>query len=132
MAAESARSARYDRPATVVLAEIIGLDQLAALWGDDVAARAISVVAKVLRSSCRGSDYVVRLGPTRFGILLTETDEVAAINVVERARERCERQLGAAEAAYVAFGWAGASNAVTLLAAADRADGRLRQERESR
>ncbi len=132
MTAESARSSRYGRPATVLLAEIVGLQDLGALWGDDVAGRAISSVARVLRSSCRASDYVVRLGPARFGVLLTETDEVAAVNLVERVRERCERQLGAAEGAFVAFGWAGASSTLTLLAAADLADGRLRQERDSR
>ena len=43
----------------------------------------------------------------RFGILLTETTEIAAINFVERARAACERDLQVAtEVVNVAFGWA--------------------------
>lgn len=130
LAAESARSARYRRPATVVLAELVGLDRLAERWGDDVARQAVVTVARVLRAGGRTSDYVARLDAARFGMILTETDEVAAINYVERARERCERELrAAAEGVRVAFGWASPSGSSTLMAAADQAETRLRAER---
>ncbi len=130
LAAESARCARYGRIATVVLAELVGLDSLADRWGEDVARQAIVTVAGVLRASGRTSDYLARLEAARFGMILAETDEVAAINFVERARERCEQELRAAsEGVRVAFGWASPSGSSTLLAAADQAETRLLAER---
>ena len=130
LAIESARCARYRRPATVVLAELVGLDRLAKRWGDDTALQAVVTVARVLRACGRTSDYVARLEVARFGMILTETDDVAAINFVERARERCERELrAAAEGVRVAFGWASPSGSSTLLAATDQAETRLHAER---
>jgi len=131
LAAESARHLRYRRPVTLVLAEVSGLDALADDWGDDVASQVVIASGRVFRGGCRTSDYVVRLGGTRFGMLLTETDEVAAINFVERVRERCERQLrGAEERLEVAFGWASPTASETLLVAAERAEARLRREQD--
>ena len=55
----------------------------------------------------RTSDYCTRIDATRFGILLTETGEIEAINFVERVRERCSRSLPpGAESVRLAFGWA--------------------------
>lgn len=131
LAAESARHLRYRRPITLVLAEITGLDELADDWGDDVATQVVIASGRVFRTGCRTSDYVARLGSTRFGMLLTETDEVAAINFVERVRERCDRQLrGAQEGLGVAFGWASPTASETLLVAAERAEARLRREQD--
>lgn len=127
IAAESARHIRYRRPMTIVLAEVMGMDGLAAHWGDDVADQAVVTIARVLRKGCRTSDYVVRLDRARFGMLLTETDEVAAINFVERVRERCERQLRGTEDVRVTFGWASPLPTQTLVIAAQRAEERLQR-----
>ena len=54
-----------------------------------------------------GADHVARLDPGRFGVLLPETDEVAAINYVERVRRACELWLeSGAIALRLAIGWA--------------------------
>ncbi len=133
LAVESARCARYARPATVVLAALVGLDRA----GDEgapqaaaVANRAIAAAARVLEADSRSSDYLARLGRDRFGLILTETSEIAAINFVERVRERCERAL--AGGAGIAFGWAGATAAQTLVEAVAVAEGRLQRERAVR
>jgi diguanylate cyclase (GGDEF)-like protein len=105
--AESARVRRYKRPATVVLVEIAGLERLARQWGPDVGERTLVIAARVLSREIRESDHIARIEPVRFGIVLTETTEIEAINFVERARAACERELRVArEVVAVGFGWA--------------------------
>ena len=104
---EQARVARYHRPVTVAFAELVGLDGLAGQWGWDVAERALSACARRLGREIRSSDHIARLEQGRFGILLTETTEIAAINFIERARSSCERELKATgDAVRIGFGWA--------------------------
>ena len=103
---EGARSRRYGRPITVAFAEFIGLDRLSRQWGPDVGERALVLAARTLGKEIRSSDHIARLEEVRFGILLTETSEIAAINFIERARASCERELATAEVVQVAFGWA--------------------------
>jgi diguanylate cyclase (GGDEF)-like protein len=104
---EQARVARYRRPVTVAFVELVGLDGLAGQWGWDVAERALAGCARRLSVEIRSSDHIARLEQARFGILLTETSEIAAINFVERARASCERELDATgDAVRIGFGWA--------------------------
>lgn len=104
---EQARVKRYRRPATVVMVEVSGLGRLGRLWGADVAERTLGTVARSLAREIRTSDHVARIEPARFGILLTETTEIEAINFIERARVACERDLRlAADVCRVGFGWA--------------------------
>jgi diguanylate cyclase (GGDEF)-like protein len=104
---ESARIRRYKRPVTVAIAEVVGLDGLAGQWGWDVAERALASCARRLAREIRTSDHVARIERTRFGVLLPETDEVAAINFVERARQSCEKELAPfGERVKIGFGWA--------------------------
>ena len=108
LVAEVARSARYGRPLTVVLLDIEGLPRTSCIaWGRQVTRHTLRETAQVLRRMARTSDYCTRIGATRFGILLTETGEIEAINFVERVRERCSRSLPpGAESVRLAFGWA--------------------------
>jgi diguanylate cyclase (GGDEF)-like protein len=104
---ESARVRRYKRPATVVLVEIMGLATIAKLWGPKVVENTLSTAARTLAREIRTSDHIARVEPVRFGLLLTETNEIAAINFVERARAACDRDLHVpSEVVRVAFGWA--------------------------
>jgi diguanylate cyclase (GGDEF)-like protein len=107
LVAEVARSARYSRPLTVVLLDIDGLQDFLHAWGRQVTRRTLRESAQVLRRMARTSDYCTRIGPTRFGILLTETGEIEAINFIERVRDGCSRSLPpGAESVRLAFGWA--------------------------
>ncbi|MEO5940521.1 MAG: diguanylate cyclase [Candidatus Limnocylindrales bacterium] len=104
---EVARVARYKRPVTVAFAEIIGLDRIAEHWGWDVAGRALGSCARRLGREIRSSDHIARLEQARFGILLIETAEIAAINFVERARASCQRELASlGDEVSIGFGWA--------------------------
>ena len=104
---EAARIDRYGRPATVVFVELDGLERLTGVLGPGAADRVLPALADVLGRQARGADYVARLGPGRFGILLTETGEVEAVNYVERVRAACELWLeSGAIAMRLAFGWA--------------------------
>jgi diguanylate cyclase (GGDEF)-like protein len=128
---ESARCARYHRTATIVVVDLVGFGELESVWGADVAPREVTAIGSVVRSSARLSDYVARLGPRRFAILLPETDEIAAVNFVERIRQRCtEAARQAAAGARCAFGWADATKERTLLEAADLAVDRLSTDAE--
>jgi diguanylate cyclase (GGDEF)-like protein len=126
---ETARVRRYKRPATIVLVEIAGLTRLGQLWGADVAERTLISAARTLSQSIRTSDHIARIEPIRFGILLTETAEIAAINFVERARVSCERDLRvASEVVGVAFGWASPPESNDLADAVVLAQKRLDAE----
>lgn len=104
---EAARIKRYHRPATVVMIELDGLDRFVERLGHDAGDRVVPAVADTIRRLARDADYVARLGPGRFGVLLPETDDVAAINYVERVRRACELWLeSGAIAMRLAMGWA--------------------------
>lgn len=104
---EQARIRRHRRPSTVVLAEVVGLDALARRWGHEVAERMFVKLARALAGEVRSSDYIARIERTRLAIYLTETNEIAAINFVERARASCEAQLGLArDDVRIGIGWA--------------------------
>ncbi len=116
IAAEDLRIHRYHRPATVVIFELGGLDRLIDRLGADAADRVVPALADTMRRLARDVDLVARLAPGRFGILLPETDEVAAINYVERVRRACELWLeSGAIALTLAVGWAGTDGEPTLI-----------------
>ena len=128
VSSEVARVGRYHRPATVVLVDIAGLDDFARAWGSDVAERLFIQLARTLSVESRSSDHIARIDRTRFAILLTETDEIAAINFVERVRDACEAQIRTLALVKVGIGWAGPSGSTDLRAAIDLAAARLAEE----
>ena len=129
LVAEIARSARYKRNMTIVVIELDGVAELAEQWGEDVARHAIREAAQCLRRSSRTSDYCMRIGVARFGVVLTETDEIAAINFVERVRENGPRTMPrGADRLRFAFGWASPKAAESAGDVVKRADRRLLAE----
>lgn len=127
---EDARLARYRRATTVVLIELDGLRRLTDRFGQEPAARLLPAVADALRREARGADHVARLGWARFGVLLPETDEIQAINYVERVRASCDRWLeSGAVALRLAIGWASPAATAGLDAALRVAEQRLFAER---
>lgn len=130
---EDVRVRRYPRPATVVVFELDGLDRLIERLGPDAADRIVPALADTIRRLARQPDQVARLSPSRFAVLLPETDEIAAINYVERVRRACELWLeSGAIALRLAAGWASAAGdpslAEAMRVATDRMYVELRRE----
>lgn len=127
---EDARRARYGHQVTVVVAELDRLDSLARELGRENADRLIRPVAQALLVNGRASDIVARLGHHRFGVLLPETDEVRAINYVERIRLACDAWLDAAAVSIrLSIGWAGVPTGGTLADAFATAERRMYADR---
>jgi GGDEF domain-containing protein len=111
LAHEDAREQRYRRSSTVVILQLDGLDRLA-------------------ERLARRADYVARLEPGRFGALLPETDEILAINYVERVREACERWLETgALAVHLSIGWASTEGDASIASVVRTATERMLTER---
>jgi GGDEF domain-containing protein len=82
-----------------------------------------------VRRSSRTSDLCTRIGPSRFGVTLTETDEIAAINFVERVREAGPRSMPkGADGLQFSFGWASPKQGESADAVVRRAESRLALE----
>ena len=124
---EVARVARYKRPATVVLVEVVGLAAFGRIWGADSrsecssSSRGRSPSRSAPATTSPGRPHPLRHPPT-------ETDEIAAINFVERARAACEHHVRAPELVQIAIGWASPSRGSDLRAAIDNATERLTDE----
>jgi diguanylate cyclase (GGDEF)-like protein len=131
LAEEEARIQRFQRPATIVLVELAGLDRLAERLGPDAAERLIPPIATTLRRDARATDHLARVGPTRFAALLTETTEVQAIHYVERVRSACDLWLEAgAVSLRLSLGWAEIGPDRSADVAVLNAERRLFAERE--
>lgn len=123
---EVARASRYRRSLTVVVLEIEGLAAMADTWGEDIGRHAVHQAGECLRRSSRTSDYCARIDGSRFGIVLTETDEIAAINFVERLREAMPVALPREGAGLrLCFGWASPRTGDSPASLVERAERRL-------
>ncbi len=126
LVAEVARSTRYGRPLTIVVLEVEGVLDLGEGLGPEIARHTLREAAQALRRESRTSDLAFRIGVTRFGVVLTETDEVPAINYVERVRERLLRDLvPAGTELRLSFGWASPKAGESADVLVRRADHRM-------
>jgi diguanylate cyclase (GGDEF)-like protein len=126
---ENDRKRRYGRPVSVVVAELYGLEALAERVGRDAADRLVPAIAEALRRYGRAPDRVARVGHARFHVLMPETDEVRAINYVERVRQACDLWLeSGAVALNLSMGWASPGPDDDIESAMVMAEDRLQAE----
>jgi diguanylate cyclase (GGDEF)-like protein len=126
---EHAREQRYRRPTSVVAFDLDGLSRITDRLGVDAADRIEVALADAISRLARRADYVARLQAGRYAVLLPETDEVAAINYVERIRRACELWLeSGAIAMRLAIGWACTRREVPLPTAVRIATDRMLAE----
>ncbi|HEV8280975.1 MAG TPA: diguanylate cyclase [Candidatus Limnocylindrales bacterium] len=126
---EDAREQRYGRPATVIVFELDGLAKLVDRLGPDPGDRIETALGDTIVRLARRADYVARLERGRYAVLLPETDEVAAINYVERIRRACDLWLeSGAIAMRLAIGWASTDGDAALAGAIRAATERMRLE----
>ena len=127
---ENARLLRYRRPLTVVVAEVEGLRRLAERLGEEPVERLLPVIADAFRREARSSDWVARIGNGRFAAFLPETDEIQAINYVERIRLVCEPWLASSAVPLrLAIGWSSPSASSDIEYALERAEERMHLDR---
>lgn len=126
LSSEQARNARHNRTATIAMIEFAGLDEAARRWGSDLATQLFQRLARVLASGIRSSDHIARIGRSRFAVLLVETDEVRAINFVDRVRDRCCSEIDPGLHGFrMAIGWASPAAGGRLSEAVSSATERL-------
>jgi diguanylate cyclase (GGDEF)-like protein len=129
-AEENARYVRYRRPVSVVVGELDGLVRFEDRFGAEGARRVLAAVGEAMRRGGRRTDQVAHAGGGRFLVLMPETDEIQAINYVERVRGECERWLEAgASAMRLSLGWASPSAVGELDTALRTAEERMYTER---
>jgi diguanylate cyclase (GGDEF)-like protein len=127
---ENARLLRYRRPATVVVAEVEGLRRLEERLGNEPVDRLLPAVADAFRRESRSSDWIARIGRGRFAAFLPETDEIQAINYVERIRLVCDPWLASSAVPLrLAVGWSCPTAASDLEFALQRAEQRMHADR---
>ena len=130
ISSERARARRSGRPATIVFVEVVGLEDHAAFIGAESARSVLIGAGRTLTQQVRASDCVARIATARFAVFLPETNEIEAINFVERARSAIETAiLDAGDDLRVAMGWASPANGdldVALTVAEERLANELR------
>jgi hypothetical protein len=93
---ESMRAARYGRPASVAIVELIPERQNQAI---DVWLRSLAdPVSRTLRQGTRATDLVARVANARFQVLLPETHEAGAGRFAERVSTACQASIDTAGA----------------------------------
>ena len=93
---ESARAARYGRPASVAIVELVPERPNHAV---DIWLRSLAgPVARTLRSGSRTTDLVARVANARFQVLLPETPEAGADQFAERVTTACQSSIDASGA----------------------------------
>ena len=90
---ESLRAARYARPASVAIVELVPErpNQAIDLWLRTLA----GPVARSLRGDTRVTDLVARVANARFQVLLPETPEAGAGRFAERVSSTCQSSIDA-------------------------------------
>ena len=93
---ESLRAARYGRPASVAIVELVPErhNQAVDIWVRSIA----GPVARTLRQSARATDLVARVSNARFHVLLPETHGAGAGRFAERVESACQTSIEAAGA----------------------------------
>jgi Diguanylate cyclase, GGDEF domain len=88
---ESQRAARYGRPASVAIVELVPerVSQQVDIWLRSLA----GPVSRTLRQSARATDLVARVANARFQVLLPETPEAGAGRFAERVSTACQGSI---------------------------------------
>lgn len=84
---EFKRAARYSRPLTMLMIDIDFFKHYNDHNGHVMGDKVLSMVAALIKSVCRDTDYVFRYGGEEFVVLLPETTVNEAYEIAERIRQ---------------------------------------------
>jgi diguanylate cyclase (GGDEF)-like protein len=93
LAEEYKRLDREPRPFSILLMDIDKFKGVNDKYGHPVGDVAIRTVAKVLKETARGSDFVARYGGEEFAVGMVDTDSRGALQMGERIRKLLEKTL---------------------------------------
>jgi diguanylate cyclase (GGDEF)-like protein len=85
---ELTQAKRYSHPLSLSLIDIDELKGYQDSWGHIAGDEALREIARIVLSSVRGADVVVRYGGEEFAIILPETSKQGAVVAAERVRQR--------------------------------------------
>ena len=91
---EFARSARYNRPLSIVVADIDNFKYVNDNFGHATGDRLLHAVAKTLQKTLRRTDVVARIGGDEFAIVLSETDSGSAVAAMAKVRDNLSMAVG--------------------------------------
>jgi diguanylate cyclase len=83
---ELSRWSRYQTPFSYAILDIDHFKRINDSYGHNAGDKALRIVAQIMQSYLRQSDYVFRIGGEEFVLLLTSTDAEAAASLVEKMR----------------------------------------------
>jgi diguanylate cyclase (GGDEF)-like protein len=89
---ELKRAARHDRPIAFALLDVDRFKAVNDQYGHSVGDRVLRIVSEELLK-LRTSDLAVRLGGDEFGLLMPETDEAGAEQLIARLRQRIHLRM---------------------------------------
>ncbi len=93
LAEEYKRIDREPRPFSILLMDIDKFKNVNDKYGHPVGDVAIRAVAKILKETVRGSDFVARYGGEEFTVGMVDTDSRGALQMGERIRKILEKTL---------------------------------------
>jgi diguanylate cyclase (GGDEF)-like protein len=95
LASELERAARYERPLSVLVADLDFLRDVNNTYGHLAGDTVLAGVGEVLRTEVRGTDVPARFGGEEFVVVLPETSLPRAVQLAERVRRAvAERAYG--------------------------------------
>jgi diguanylate cyclase len=90
LAQEHAQWKRYQKPLTLMMADIDRFKQINDSFGHKAGDKALKLIARLLRQTLRETDFMARYGGEEFVILLTQTNGLLASDVAEKLRATIE------------------------------------------
>ena len=128
---EADRFNRYERPSTVVSMILVGIDELTRWFGEEIVRDCVEGLLAAVVHGTRDSDLIALTAWGEVGVLMPETDEIEAINVINRidlAYERWQKEWPVARSVLLkgggvrlACGWANAGRSRSFSDAAAKA-----------
>jgi diguanylate cyclase (GGDEF)-like protein len=94
---EVARSQRYKRPVSLVMADIDLFKRFNDTYGHLAGDEILRTVARIISENVRSSDVVARYGGEEFAILLLETGHKEAQSVAKRLKKLLDQSIEVAE-----------------------------------
>ena len=87
---EIARYKRYQSPLTLLIWDVDKFKSVNDTYGHAAGDKVLKVIAKLLSSNIRETDFLARFGGEEFVVLMPETEITAAKDVAEKLRETIE------------------------------------------